>query len=249
MNELGVAIVGSFSTLPPETKKDLMNFVRKICEPAAEELGLWAKDKIRFWRFKNICSMLEKAQGKIIIDEKSNMQIHPRVMEKIFEGASWQDDDVIQEMWAGLLVSSTSTNKYLQDENIIFSKLLEQLTIPEVLLINHICKTSYKELTPSGLVVAKDLVRQYGIAELQEIMKVKEEYIIDRAIDHLISLNLFPAMRSGFDTINPILSAHLNPTALCLNLYVRAQGYKDDPAVFWKLRSSSTMKNNELNNI
>ena len=51
--------------------------------------------------------MLEKAQGKLEYKEGSlEVKSHPRVAISIIEKSSFIDDEIVQEMWAGLFASS-----------------------------------------------------------------------------------------------------------------------------------------------
>ena len=120
-------------------------FLSRICLPVAEEFGLLLRDKIRYWRVNNIIKILEKAKDKIKYEDgEIKVNAHPRIVMKVIEEGSWNENDEIQEMWAGLLAASC--DKVASDENLIFINLLNQLTNSEAKILNHICERTPKTL-------------------------------------------------------------------------------------------------------
>src|SRR6266566_5211612 len=82
-------------------------FLGRICNPAAEEFSLLLRDRISYWRLANAVSMARKAEAKY--EERigsAHAQVHPRLAAAVIENSSWTDVEQVQEMWAGLLVSS-----------------------------------------------------------------------------------------------------------------------------------------------
>lgn len=67
--------------------------------------------------------------------------------------------------------------------------------------------------------------------KLIEITQINDIHRLDRELDHLFSLSL---IRGGFDSNSKELVANITPTPLALNLYLKTQGYNDDPIKFWK---------------
>lgn len=87
--------------------KGVSSFLELVFKPGLEELGYIIKDEIRYWRLNNILSMLNLAQGKMEFDGKEiNLTANARVGLSIMESCSEVDNEELQEMWAGLFVSS-----------------------------------------------------------------------------------------------------------------------------------------------
>ena len=106
-------------------------FLSRICLPAAEEFGFLIRDKVSNWRAKNALSVISKAEkkfNKASVSEKSSA--HPRLVISIIENGSWPDDDLVQNMWAGLLASSCSPAND-DESNLIFVNFLAQMTSSE----------------------------------------------------------------------------------------------------------------------
>lgn len=82
-------------------------FLDSVCKPAMVEFCFMLSDKVRCWRLNNISKMLMKAKGKMkFADGKLELKANPKVAIAVMEGSSYEEDDTIQDMWAGLFVSS-----------------------------------------------------------------------------------------------------------------------------------------------
>src|SRR3712207_2050808 len=86
-------------------------FLGRICLPAAEEFGLLLRDKVSGWRAKNTAAIAAAAKSMVEdCDASTNKQAHPRIVGKVIEHGSWEDDESVQMMWAGLLASSCTAD-------------------------------------------------------------------------------------------------------------------------------------------
>ena len=209
-------------------------FLKSVCVPALDEIGYLLRDNVRHWRLNNILRIIEKSQGKFHFEnEELKIQAHPRVALAIIENGSLNDNDEIQEMWAGLFASSC-TKDGQEDENLIFVNLLKQLTIAEARILKYACENSRKIIYKNGLIIGDELTLD-GKA-LMDISRIDEIHRLDRELDHLCSLNLIGSDigGGGFDAYDKNLRADISPSALALNLYIRCQGYNLDPAIYWK---------------
>jgi len=140
---LGVKpIAEAINTSVSKTFEGAEGFLKRVCAPALEELGLGVKEKVRNWRLNNIVKFLEKSQGKLIYDD-DKLKINPRIAISIIENASLNDNDEIQEMWAGLFAASCSSSEQ-SDENLIFINLLKQLTIAQARILKYACENTKK---------------------------------------------------------------------------------------------------------
>lgn len=75
-------------------------FLSRICLPAAEELGLLFRDRVRYWRALNAAKIARKAAAKLSEQEGAGeKQAPPRIVHQIMEHGSWIDQDDIQELW------------------------------------------------------------------------------------------------------------------------------------------------------
>jgi hypothetical protein len=228
---LGVKPIGdAINTTVNKSFEGIEGFLKLVCVPALEEVGLLFKDQMRHWRLNNVLKILEKAKGKLeFADDKLHIKAHPKVAISIIDNGSLNDNDEIQDLWAGLFVASC-TKDGQDDENLIFVDLLKQLTAVEARIVKYSCERARKILYPNGLMVADDL--KITCDELIELTALQDIHRLDRELDHLRSLELIGSLLGGGFDEN--LIAHIKPTALALNLYIRTHGFNKDPSGFWK---------------
>ncbi|CAN5395377.1 hypothetical protein BH09BAC1_BH09BAC1_28440 [soil metagenome] len=224
----------AFNTTVSKSLEGVEGFLKIVCAPALEEVGLMLRDQVRQWRLNNILRIITKAQGKLIF-ENGELQIkaHPRVILSIIENGSLNDDDEIQELWAGLFVSSC-TKDGQDDENLIFVDLLKQLTAIEAKILKFSCENAHKILNKNGLLTSDELAIESS--DLFKIIGIDDIYRLDRELDHLRSLELIGSSSGsgGFTSWDEQLIADISPTSLALNLYIKSHGYNGDPSKFWK---------------
>ena len=130
-------------------------FLSRICLPAAGEFGLLLRDKVRAYRAANLASIALLAEKKLeASNPNANVHALPRVVFNILEEGSWVEDGVVQDLWAGLLASScTSTGD--DDSNLLFVRLLSDMTKLQAKLLNFACDRAEKEVAANGLILPK----------------------------------------------------------------------------------------------
>lgn len=198
----------------------------RICLPAAEEFGLLLRDKVSGWRQKNAIEIARKAQ--VLLDEHIKdikVHSHPRLVFATLEHGSWADDDLMQKLWAGLLVSSC-TPEGNDESNLMFITLMSQLTSSQAKIIEHICSSAKVHVTKGGFINSDSL--EMSAAELMAISGHSDLQRLDRELDHLRALEL---IINGFDPSRDM--ADVTPFALALHFYARAKGYVGCPIAFY----------------
>jgi hypothetical protein len=228
---LGIKPIGdAINTTVTKSFDGVEGFLKIVCIPALEEVGLMMKDQVRSWRLSNILRILNKAQGKLdLVDGKLEIKAHPRVALAIIEHGSVNDDDEIQELWAGLFASSC-TAEGRDDENLIFVNLLKQLTKAEARILKYTVESTHKVMHPNRLVTAMGVMILTG-DDLTKITGLNDMHRLDRELDHLQSMDL---IQGGFSTSGKELCANIIPTALALNLYAKTQGSNKTMDMFWE---------------
>jgi Abortive infection alpha len=204
-------------------------FLARLCLPAAEELGFLLQDKVRNWRAANANRVAEKAE--VAIRAKGLLEVvhaHPRIAGKILEAGSWEENDLISSMWAGLLVSAC-TEDGKDQSNLIHVNILQQLNANQALIIKTICERCKKTQVSSLIVPCEDLVMV--TSEAVESFGYASEWEMDIDLDYIREIGLLQP-EGGIDAGNPE-SCNLTPSSLCINLYVRAQGFRGAPAEYF----------------
>jgi len=215
-------VADSVNTITKGTVDGASAFLSRICLPAAEEFGLLLKDRVSAWRAKNAVEIANKAQ--LLLEKQAGslaLSAHPRIIYSTIENGSWSEDDFMQSFWAGLLASSCTPDGK-DESNLILINILSQLTTSQVKLINYVCEATATFKSRGGWIYADDFDMEAD--DLKEITGITDFHQLDRELDHLRSLEL---IRSGFDPDSTL--ADVTPHALCLQLYVRSQGYVGSP--------------------
>lgn len=198
----------------------------RICLPAAEEFGLLLRERVSMFRAANITAVTSRAEP--LLNGRQDAHAHPRLVAAIVEQSSWSDDPVVQDLWAGLLVSSCDEDGE-DDSNLVFVNLLSQLTKPEARVLNKLCEVVDKHANYDGLVIAAQV--SVTVDQLKAIMQLDDLQRIDREIDHLNHLVL---LIGGFDPDGG-LDLVTAPSSLALHMYIRCQGSRLSPIDFFKL--------------
>lgn len=218
------------------TIEGVSSFLGAVCKPGLEELGFMIKDKVRQWRLNNMMRVLDKARGRMCFDGRElNLCANPRVGLSIMECSSEVDDDELQELWAGLFVSSCTPNGR-DDSNMNFVDLLRRMSSVEAKILDYACANCGKRLFPNKLIMAEDLSVQFG--ELVKITGIDDLYRLDSELDHMRSIEILFHGDSlisggGFNASDDKLEAIITPSPLALNLYYKTHSIGVSPIVFW----------------
>lgn len=200
-------------------------FLGRICLPAAEEIGMALKDKVSQWRARNAVQIITQAEP--LVD--NGLQAHPRLVNAVIQNGSWVDDEQLQKMWAGLLVSSCD-EKGDDESNLIFIDMLSRLTSSQVRILDFACRNAKKAVSKAGWVRSGESVF-VELQKLIEISGIDDFHRLDRELDHLRSLEL---IAHGFSPEST--TADIMPTPLGLHMFVRCQGFRGSPLEYFQLK-------------
>ena len=207
-------------------------FLSRVCLPAAEEFGLALRDRVSAWRARNATRMLSKANTVYLANDPTpEDRLSPRLAHVAIEEASWIDDEQVQDMWSGLLASSTSSEGR-SDDNLIFMNLLKQLSSLQVKVLRFAVEQAPKHASPHGLIITQTVT--VSIDRLPTLFDTRDLQRLDRELDHLRELGLLgSAFGGGINVANE--QVDLTPSPLATHLYVRAQGSRRSPVAYWNL--------------
>ena len=209
-------------------------FLSSVCMPGLEELGYLIKDRVRYWRLCNILKMLEKANKRMDFDgHELNLTANARVGISIMEGCSEVDDEELQDLWAGLFVSSCTPDGR-DDSNMNFVDLLRRMSSVEARILDYACKNCIKRLYPNKLIIADDIT--IPLSELIKVAGTSDIYRLDCEMDHMRSIELLSSgafSGGGFNAADNMLDADISPSSLALNLYYKTHCIGKSPVEFW----------------
>jgi Abortive infection alpha len=83
------------------------SFVGRIMGPAADQLGYSLEDRMRLYRYKNLVKIEDRVNKihRARRIEGSSIPIAPRLAIPLLKAAADEDDDLLQEYWAGLVAN------------------------------------------------------------------------------------------------------------------------------------------------
>jgi hypothetical protein len=219
-------------------------FLSKLCLPATEELGLLLRDQVASWRTARAVAMAQKAEAKMraVQVDLDEVKVHPRLGIAIVDQSSWTDDDLLQDMWAGLLVSA-ATPDGRDESNLMFTDLLGRLTAAQARLLEFMCEQAEKGRTKLGLILAITslTIPLEGAKKISQLADIQQ---LDRELDYLRTLGLIGGGLSTNETedaAEPPPPAIVAPTTLALHMYARCRGARD-PLAFYGLVDAAPVR-------
>src|SRR5664279_4350830 len=73
--------------------------VKRMLGPAADELAEMWRDKVRVYRYERQMKLLEKVEGIAKEAGFTPKAVPPKILFPLLEGASFEDDGNIHDMW------------------------------------------------------------------------------------------------------------------------------------------------------
>lgn len=104
------------------------DLLKQLAGPAFEEFGAILGDKLRVYRIKNLIRTTEKTKRILQEAGLTANAVPSRLLLPIIETCAVEDDEDIQELWAGLLASASQESSDLSPS---FIETLKQVTPDE----------------------------------------------------------------------------------------------------------------------
>lgn len=93
--------------LPKQLVDKADRFLSALLGPSVAETGQLLADKVRFRRLKNQVSILRKAEALLSEAAMKPNSVALKTLVPLLEAASLEEEDSIQDLWAGLLANAT----------------------------------------------------------------------------------------------------------------------------------------------
>jgi hypothetical protein len=124
-------------------------FLNGVFGPASQEFGHLLGDQMKYWRFKNAVSILEKAQ--VLIEERGLQPTQVKALGfgdglRLLEAASLEEDESVQDMWARLMANAVDPGSATRPEK-MYVDILKSLSNREVVFLDLLAHID-RELTP-----------------------------------------------------------------------------------------------------
>jgi hypothetical protein len=140
-------------------------FLCRVCSSGAQDAIQLIGGELDEFRTRSAVEIALKAEKLLSSDPDSERKhAHPKIVTDILRDGSWSTDDLIQQLWAGLLFSSC-TVEGTDQSNHTFVELLVQVT------------TTQGRILVTGCRMAGDLHSENAGEPLREIIITPEEMI------------------------------------------------------------------------
>ena len=167
--------------------KSTVNFLGRICNPAADEIGLLLEDKVKAYRSNNFTKIVKKAEEKVNKKERIEPKINPRILHSIYEHGSWSETDDLQNMWAGILTSSCFDNA--SDKNMLYVDILSKITTTEAKIFSYIAENIKWTINDSTTLPESNAFFPQ-VAEVNKRCGIKDLEQLDESMTHLAALGV-----------------------------------------------------------
>ncbi len=169
--------------------KPLTDLVEKIAGPAAEELGLTFQDHVRAFRFKRQIRLLQKVKEYIAETKQEPQRVPLKVLAPIFESATLEEDDWLQDRWAALLANGATSDGV----RVSYAEVLKQLTRHEMTLLRkvffEVFPSRYASISPARM---RTLIEEWDVLNFPELDPLGTfPHSVSRIVENLVRLGLF----------------------------------------------------------
>lgn len=118
-----------------ETINKAADLVHRLTGPVCDDIGAMISDSMKPYRAKNLVNTLRKTERILREAGLPANAVPTRLLFPIVEASSIEDDETLQEMWAGLLATASQETDSVSPS---FAETLKQMTPNEARCIDEI---------------------------------------------------------------------------------------------------------------
>ena len=196
-------------------------FLCRICQSGAEEGIILLGGQLDSDHTDTVVKIALAAENLLASEpDAERMRAHPKLVASILKEGSWSLDEVIMQLWTGLLVSSCTVDAP-DDSNHVFVDLLIHMTPNQTKIFVHGCERALAsetgdENSPSASVVLNT----------KEMVTLTEQHDLSRNAADVANLFYLGVIRKLFDftSYRDVESFDITPTSLGLELFKHCHG-------------------------
>lgn len=183
-----------------EIVEKLSTLLEKIFGEGFTHLGGSFSDWAKYFRYKNLLKLQDKV---ILLHRKRGIEgkttpVPPRYAIPLLESASLEDDENLQDKWAGLIANGTDPNKCFQFQK-IYIQILSNLEPLDAILLDFLA--SQKDI----IKIDDDSKPKFNAEKISDILK-KDREAINISLSNLFRLgciidswkNTWDSMATGY---------------------------------------------------
>ena len=198
-----------------------MLFVYRLCPSTATEPMHIITGELDESRTRNMLTIALTAE-KMLADEPEadKLHAHPHMVASILKNGSWEQDDLTQQLWAGLLVSSCNEDGS-DDSNQEFAELMVQVTTNQAHILVEGCRRAIEQLA------GKQARPKPVIFSPEEMISINGIYDFYRNATDVAYLYGYGLVANNFDfsTHGVKTNFDITPTELGMQLFKVCRGH------------------------
>lgn len=113
------------------------SIVKRMLGPAADEVAEMWRDQVRVYRYERQLKCVEKAERMAEEAGFTPQPVPPKILFPLLEGASFEEDETLHDMWAALLANSAVPEK-AEKVRPGFIAILKEMSSDEAELLQNI---------------------------------------------------------------------------------------------------------------
>ncbi|MBS1972663.1 MAG: DUF4393 domain-containing protein [Bdellovibrionales bacterium] len=130
---------------------EAIKFIRVLTDEPMKELSGILSDKLKFYRWRNQQQILLKAAEYLRSNNILTRKIPLRELIPLLEYSSMEDEELLQDLWAGILANSANSNSSNRS-NLVFIEILKSLSKMEAEILQVISSIP-NCMNPNGVIL------------------------------------------------------------------------------------------------
>lgn len=198
----------------------LGSFFDRVFGNALVDMGDLASQWTFYWKFSNALRLRDKVYKRLTENGLDHQKFHlpPRIGIPLIEAASNEDDELLSDMWAGLLAQALTEGG---PERTCRShiEVLKQLANIDAFLLQWTFRYSYRD---KGVYVVEKMPREYDIGlSLRNLERLGLIKLIENPTETSATLKY---ISSASDDVRYSFAFHVELTAFGFEFYTLASG-------------------------
>ena len=211
---------------------EALAFFSRICPEGAVDVTQLLREGFSSHKVGNAANIALDAQSLLKSNpHASEMHVPSALLIRILEQATSNEEDWLQQLWAGLIVSSCSIDG--KDEtNLRFIDMFGMLTPVPIKLFTIVSAVSSKFVNDYGTVTARPLACKIDDITIATGARGVQ---IERELERLAAVGLIEKKSANSPTLAPTGEAVITASSLGLELFARCNGHKGHPKDFYTM--------------
>ena len=207
---------------------EAFSFLGQVCPEGVDQIGEWVSTRASSYKVLNAVSIALKS--KILLERNATqplsthpqIAIDPEIAVRILEVGSETHEEWIQNFWAGLLITASSSN-IPRDSHLQLVEIFSHLTSIPIRIFTVVCTKSTKVQLFNGEIAARRLA--CNTEELAATVGARGPQL-QRDLQSLASLHLIERGSTTSSSLHASSETLITVTPLALKLFALCNGHR-----------------------